>query len=543
MTTTAELRASLWRVAASGLLLVWLIACNKKEQAREQTGVGPGAPVHILASSELMELAHLLEASAQRAGVRVQFSYAGSVDIVDRVNGGEAFDAVLPANGAYASLAMKQPPLAREKLFYSKVALGVKQEKLRELGWDNVAPTWADVAAAVRASKLRYAMTSPSSSNTGMSALFAVACAAAGKNEDLTLADIRAPENVRTVKDFVSGQKLSAGSSGFLSTAYLRDQATLDAIVNYEAVILRMNQQPELREKLAIVYPKDGVISADYPLLLLNESSRPAYRKLVVAWRDLAFQSSALATYFLRPTHPDAAPASALPRTDVAEIGFPNNLEVIDAVLSSYHAAWRRPATSIFVLDTSGSMQGRRLTDLQSALKVLSGADTTSLSARYGRFQSRERVVFIPFANSALEVVRFQYSQNEKEVSEVPSDENAAVNANIRAFAEALSVDGGTAIYTALIAAYDEARTELKAEPDRVVTIVLLTDGENNQGVPAVSFESVVAAGPRVRVFPILFGEASADDMAKIADLTGGRVFNGLSGSLSAAFKEIRGYQ
>jgi Ca-activated chloride channel family protein len=543
MTAAGGTRKAWRRVIATALLLTWFFACSKREQAKEQTAAALGPTFRILASSELMDLAGDLEASALRAGVRVQFSYAGSVDIVDRVNAGESFDAVLPANGAYASLAMKQPPLAREKLFYSKVALGVRQSKLRALGWDTLTPTWADIAAAVRAGKLRFAMTSPTSSNTGMSALFAVACAAAKKSEDLTLADIRAPENVSTVTDFVSGQKLSSGSSGFLSTAFLRDQASLDAIVNYEAVILRMNLRHDLREKLVIVYPRDGVISADYPLMLLDEASRPAYRKVVDTWRDLAFQNTQLAEYFLRPSHPDAAPAAALPRTDVAEIGFPNSVQVIDAVLRSYHAAWRRPATSIFVLDTSGSMEGRRLGDLQAALKVLTGAETSTLSARYGQFQSRERVVFVPFADDVTAVVRFQYGADTREPSNESRDENAEVNAEIRSFADAVTVNGGTAIYTALIAAYAEAREELAAEPDRAVSIVLLTDGENNGGASEGQFEAEVAKGPRVRVFPILFGEASADDMSKIADVTGGRVFNGLSGSLSAAFKEIRGYQ
>jgi Ca-activated chloride channel family protein len=44
-------------------------------------------------------------------------------------------------------------------------------------------------------------------------------------------------------------------------------------------------------------------------------------------------------------------------------------------------------------------------------------------------------------------------------------------------------------------------------------------------------------------VFPVLFGDASVDEMKRIAELTGGRLFDGRAASLSTVFKEIRGYQ
>ncbi|WP_439332960.1 hypothetical protein, partial [Streptococcus pneumoniae] len=94
---------------------------------------------------------------------------------------GERFDALLPPNGAYPTLALGSKPLAREKLFYSRIALGVKAAKLKALGWDAQPPGWAEIAQAASTGKLRYAMTSASGSNTGMSALFAVASASAGK--------------------------------------------------------------------------------------------------------------------------------------------------------------------------------------------------------------------------------------------------------------------------------------------------------------------------------------------------------------------------
>src|SRR5262249_39974695 len=160
-----------------------------------------------------------------------------------------------------------------EKLFYSRVALGVKSSKVRDLGWYQHPPTWLEIVKAVKDHKLVYGMTNPTSSNTGMSALFAVASAIAKKTEDLSAGEVDRDK----LKDFLLGQKLTAGSSGWLADAYARDEKKLDGLINYEAVLLRLNERTTAHEPLIIIYPQDGVISADYPLMLLSESKRAAY--------------------------------------------------------------------------------------------------------------------------------------------------------------------------------------------------------------------------------------------------------------------------
>jgi len=41
----------------------------------------------------------------------------------------------------------------------------------------------------------------------------------------------------------------------------------------------------------------------------------------------------------------------------------------------------------------------------------------------------------------------------------------------------------------------------------------------------------------------VLFGNANEEEMIEVAELTGGRVFDGRSEALSLVFKQIRGYQ
>ncbi|QTD47441.1 substrate-binding domain-containing protein [Ottowia testudinis] len=521
------------------MALVGLAACDPPKDAGAphtraaqpaNATTPPARPFTVLAGSELKDVAPALEQAARAAGVQLQLSYAGTLDMVERVNGGEAFDAILPPNGAYPALALAAKPVAREKLFYSRVALGVKPAVLQKLGWANAPPTWADIARAAAAGQLRYGMTNPTTSNTGMSALFAVASAAAGKTEDLSAQEIKSD----VLKNFLKGQQLTAGSSGWLAEAFARDPSAVDALVNYEAVILRLNPQLPKDQQLALVYPRDGVITADYPLMLLKADQRAAFDALVAQIKAPAFQGEPLRQAFLRPANPDAQANPALPAGAVAELAFPNRLEVIDAVLMAYQSDLRRPATSIFVLDTSGSMRGQRLADMQQALKLLSGAQAGAASQRYAAFQARERVTLIPFWDTVGKPVHIAFTP----------DTLAQSRRQIADYADQLKADGGTAIYDALTQAARLARDDLRRDPDRFVSIVLLTDGENNRGR---SFEQFAkdqrAQSPMVRVFPIMFGEAAPHEMEQLAELTHGRVFDARKTALAQVFKEIRGYQ
>ena len=528
--------ARAWRqLPVLAALALGLAACDKTPppaplaDSAATSSAASGQPFTILAGSELKDLEPALAGAARNAGVDVRFSYAGTLDIVERIEGGERFDAILPPNGAYPALALQARVLAREKLFYSHVALGVKPAKAAALGWDKQAPGWAEIARAAGAGKLRYAMTNPTSSNTGMSALFAVASALAGKTEDLAVRDVDA----QTLKAFLSGQKLTAGSSGWLADAYAKDPSGVDAMINYEAVILRANEKLAAADKLALIYPRDGMISADYPLMLLNGDKREAYQKLVAALKALPFQREALAAAFLRPANPEAGTSPALPQTAVAELSFPNRLEVIDAVLGAYQAQWRRPATSIFVLDLSGSMRGQRLEAMREALKLLSGAEASSASSRYAAFQSRERVALITFSDQVAQPVWVRFD----------AEKIDAARAELRSRADALVADGNTAIYSALAAAEELARQEQARDPDRFVSIVLLTDGENNSGITVEQFRAQYPDGMPARIFPIVFGEANAARMQELAQLSGGREFDGRKARLAGVFKEIRGYQ
>src|SRR5262249_49487753 len=153
---------------------------------------------------------------------------------------------------------------------------GVKRDVAHRLGWDHGDVKWRDIAAAAASGKFHFAMTSPTASNSGFSALVGVADALAN-GEALSASSI----NSAGLRGFFKGQALTSGSSGFLVDAYTKSQDSLDGIVNYESVLVSMNASGQLHEPLMLLYPQEGIVTADYPLMLLNNAKRDAYDKLV----------------------------------------------------------------------------------------------------------------------------------------------------------------------------------------------------------------------------------------------------------------------
>lgn len=74
-----------------------------------------------------------------------------------------------------------------------------------------------------------------------------------------------------------------------------------------------------------------------------------------------------------------------------------------------------------------------------------------------------------------------------------------------------------------------------------------MSDGENTDGDNARNFAEFYRQLPpeaqTIRTFTVLFGDADEAAMQEIADITGGRMFDGTQDSLSLIFKQIRGYQ
>ena len=480
-----------------------------------------GTTLRVLAGSEVQDMLPILEDAEAELGISVELEYMGTLDGTEAVMAGEGdYDATWFPSNAYMSLFDEKGSLVSQEtsIMRTPVVLGVRADRAAELGWDDESPTWAEVVDAAASGEFSYGMSSPVSSNSGFSALVELATALSGTGVAISADDVSLV--AADLTRFARGQALTSGSSGWLMEAYDKDASAVDGIFNYESLILQ-------DEGLVEVIPQDGVITADYPLTLLSgrgEDAEAAYRALVDYLRRDDVQRR-IADETLRRTDATTPDDARM----VFEIPFPNRLETVRALLSSWVSDVRKPANMVFQIDTSGSMEGERLDALKAALVSLTdtGADgTTSLLT----FQPREMVHFVEFGSEI---------KSEKDL-EMAADGDLS---DVRAYVEGLRTAGNTAIYGTL-----QHSLELAAQSrsdDNVTSVVLFSDGENTDYPGIAEFSSWYEATPEVQgipVYAILFGEASRAEMEQLTQLTGGRAFDATGGDLTAAFKEIRGY-
>lgn len=513
---------------------------------------GPFAPtpgvLRVLAGSELADLAPILDAAARATGVRVEFDFTGTLDGAETVASGRAdgaYEATWFSSNRYLAVQPGATALlgTATEIMSSPVVLGIKRSVAQRLGFVGRTVTWSEIAAAAGAKQFTYGMTDPSSSNSGFSTVVAVATALVGSGAALTVE--QAASTAPALKEFFAGQALSAGSSGFLQDAYVR-RATgadpgppVDGLINYESVLLGMNAAGTLPEPLELIYPADGVITAEYPFTMLASAAQEArddHRKLTEHLRSPDVQRALMDATFRRPAVPGIALAPRFGAATLVELPFPADAGVVDTLLTSWFDKIRRPSRTIYVLDTSGSMaEGDRIGALRRSLAGLAGADPT-LTGQYRRFRGREEVTLLPFSTTPGASQTFTVDENQP----APDLQRIADAGN------GLRAGGNTAIYASLERAYGIAQEQIAADPDRFTSIVLMTDGENTAGPDLAAFRAYLAARPAqlrgVPVFAVLFGESDNAEMTEVATLTGGRTFDARSASLAEVFKEIRGY-
>ena len=518
-----------------GAALTGITACGHSTSPRAG-GVQSGDELVIMASNGLKDLEFLQKPMEAAIGHKIRFDYAGTVEMADRLrdSGSSAADLAWPASGFYLRLNVASKIVASERIMLSPVVFALKKPRAADLGWDKKPPTWDEIAHVAGRDGLSLGMTSPIVSDLGLAALFSAVLATANTSP-VELANLNLPE----LKQLYSGTHLIGGSAHWLADAYVKQENRLDGMINYEAIVLSLDAGSQLGTPLEAIHPRDGSVMADYPLMLINPARRTEYIKLLAYLRSPAVQQQIVDRTWRRPVVPGIRLPKELEAKLPKSLPEPARPSFVDSVLDLYQTQVRVPAHSYFVLDVSGSMaQEHRMDELKAALHLLSGADQSSMAGRYARFLQRERVDLTTFNSHVVDHLGVDFAgvQGYDKTRDQFED-----------FVATLEPGGGTAIYDALQATYQQALKDRKQQPGYYPSIVLMTDGESSSGSDFEAFRNWYQTLPDtaqdIPVFTIMFGDANADEMKSLADLTGGRVFDATNSSLSAVFKEIRGYQ
>ncbi|MFF8318486.1 substrate-binding domain-containing protein [Streptomyces bobili] len=499
---------------------------------------GEHITLRVLASPELADVEPLLGELEEDTGVELKLEYTATAELE-----GQPPAAGRKSAHALAWLASDRSFLLRlqdsagglvrpesTSIMRSPVVVGLTPGAARNLR--GRAPggriSWADLADAAADGTVRFGMADPRRSDTGRAALVGVATAAAGTGSALREEDVSCDR----LRGFRSGQTLTAPGSRELTDAYAERPEAADALIAHEAELLSLNASGRLREPLEIVHPDDGMVLSDFPLLLLDPGEREAYGKVVDWLLRADTQRELMRRTHRRPVSQDVEPTAEL-RTSVGNaLSFPDRLSIVRRLVDDYGDPVHTTGDQVvFLLDFSTSMRGERIAALRAAFAGLSGADRTS-TGKFARFYRGERLTVVRFGGSVLQ---------ERTVT-VRSDADLKSLDRIVAGG---GFDDATALWSALDRGYRIATDAVRAAPERLVAIVLMTDGENNTGLSYAEFlrrhGRLGSAADAVPTFTVQFGEADAGALKRAAAATGGRMVDAGLSSLTDAFKEIRG--
>jgi Ca-activated chloride channel homolog len=544
------------RVALFLSVALLLSACGKSDDASSgaATPQAEAGTLQVLATSDLRDVEPLARQIEAATGVRVKFRFGGTMESTQEVLDGANADVAWFANAKYllSDANGQRRVKMQEKIMLSPMAIGVSESDAAKYGWNKPEAklTWADITRAAKEGKLNYALSNPATSNQGFMALLGVVAAAGGKGEALSAADV----DRQAIADFLKGYKVVGDNSTYLAEQFTKQQGTrANAFINYESWLLTLNAGGKLREPLYLVYPHEGVATADYPFMLLNEAKRADYLKVVEYLKGDTAQLWLAKETLRRPMKAELARQveNLLPaRGFQVELPFSPDRQLADGLIDAYLNEFRRPIASTFVLDTSGSMQGKRREQLVEAIHYLAGADA-SLTGRVAKLTNRERLWFMTFSGNVDAPVLFEVPAGAKVTKGVlPQADTEAKQAELRRVrdaADALRMAGGTALYDGVYEGLSHMLAERQKNPGYQYSVVAFTDGKNTAGRSYEDFRRDYERLPEdvrgIPVFMVLFGDAREDELKGVVELTGGKVFDARKTPLYQVFKDIRAYQ
>jgi len=182
----------------------------------------------------------------------------------------------------------------------------------------------------------------------------------------------------------------------------------------------------------------------------------------------------------------------------------------------------KRHTNVYLVVDVSGSMDGEKLTNVQTALQTFVGQIKGD----------KERVGLITFSEDALVVVPLDNLGNNRQ--------------NLQETVSVLEAKTRTAMLDAVDLAYRKLQSEGDAE--RINAIVVMTDGkENASHISMRTLTREISAGNKsgvqVVIFAIAYGrDADEDTLRTIAEASGGQVRAGDLQTIQGLYKILSTY-
>ena len=511
---------------------------------------GPQPTLTVAVSPEKAELVKQLVENfnaqklkaADGAELRVATVQLEPEDMIDAAIAGD-FQALSPDSSIWLDQLDRQYQAAQNtsaglvgqtvRYAVSPVVIAMWRDKAQQLGWPQNPIGWSDLLNEATANK-DFKWSHPSTSSaSGVLAALAEFYAATGKTRGLTVDDVNSPQ----AQQYVSALEKTVryygeGEASIARNVAEKGRAYLDAFVGSEQIVINTNQQPGV--DLVAIYPNEGSLWQDHPLALLeantlSDVNRESFRAFANYLTSPDAQQLILSKGY-RPADlnikidgansPINAGNGADPTKPQTSLQVPS-AAVLDVVRESWLANKRR-TNVMLVVDTSGSMEGDKIENVQTALATFLDQIKSN----------EERVGLFEFYNDVTERVK---------INELKNNRSALVRA-----VTTLDPGGNTALLDGVAAAYD--RLQQLNDPSRINAIVVMTDGKENAS--AIKLNQLVAKlqqgnerGVPVMVFGIAYGEdADTEALDAIAEATGGQTYVGTIETIRNLYKILSTY-
>lgn len=521
-------------------LSMYLAGCLSLPWQRTDTphrAVAAPAPLRLLMSEDMQPYESVLQAFASsEKGVAYTITYEGVADIQHILEGEDCpYDAIWLSNSISLHMLSGGQKITNSRFTgISPVIFGMRASLAKQLGFDQKELSMGDLMAAIEQEAFTLTMPSITQDNSGRSAYIAILYALAGSPTVLTSDALHQPDLQNTITHFFSQVNRAAGSEAFVTDTAFENQ--VDCIVASEGALIRLNNRLEAagKETYRMLYPSSGITVGDAPLAYIDQGD--SHRL------DLFLSLQA----FVLSTQGQELLAQQGMRTDLGgliadshqsifrqewgiqpdryihTLVYPSS-DTLRKSLTLYQEGFKKPTFTVFCLDFSGSMWGDGDQQLKAAMAYILNPETASND--FLQLTEKDQVVLLAYNSHTVEVAAGDGSSSMELYRQLEKQE----------------ASGATAMYDAL---WKAVQLLQKADATSYsLAIINMTDGSptDEKGHPRLQSYYANPASTPIPIFSIMFGSATERYVTPLAELSGGKVFNGKD-DLTKAFREVMGY-
>jgi Ca-activated chloride channel family protein len=426
-----------------------------------------------------------------------------------------------------------------QSLVRSPVVIAMWKPMAEALGWGKKPIGWAEILNIANQpegwaaydypewGKFKFGHTHPKFSNSGLISLLAEVYAGSGKTKNLTVADVN-NSDVRHYVETIEKSIVHYGSStGFFGDKmFTFGPAFLSATVLYENLVIdSYNPQYKLPFPIVAIYPQEGTFWSDHPIGVVErkwvtEEHRQA-AKVYIDYLLAKPQQEQAISYGFRPADNHIQLTAPLDEAHGVNPTEPTTwLEVPPAhIIREILTLWnerKKHTNVVLALDISGSMMGDKLNHArQGALKFLQALGDS------------DNVSLLTFNHEISWLAKQLPLKTERQFIEKKINN--------------LFASGNTALYDAIIEAYQYLKNNLQAE--KIAAIVVLSDGQDTSSqlkLEELLKQIQLTEATSILIFPIGYGEdADKTVLANIANETKTKVYQGTVQDVEKVFLEI----